>query len=60
MVPLDIAGAFNRVWHSDLQAIRHTKDIEGGLLTQLVDYLQGRSLWVVVSIGASPVEHLHR
>ncbi|XP_050688373.1 uncharacterized protein LOC126981400 [Eriocheir sinensis] len=49
VVALDIAGAFDRVWHSGLLAKLCAKGIEGSLLTLLEDYLHGRSLRVVVN-----------
>ncbi|MEJ1594580.1 reverse transcriptase domain-containing protein, partial [Escherichia coli] len=53
VVALDIAGAFDRVWHSGLLAKLRAKGIGGSLLTLLEDYLQGRTLRVVVNGRAS-------
>ena len=53
VVALDIAGAFDRVWHSGLLAKLRAKGIGGSLLTLLQDYLQGRTLRVVVNGRAS-------
>ena len=49
VVALDIAGAFDRVWHAGLLAKLQAKGIDGGLLRLLEDYLQGRTLRVVVN-----------
>ncbi len=49
VVFLDIAGAFDRVWHSGLVAKLRSKGIAGSLLTLLEDLLQGRSLRVLVN-----------
>ena len=54
LVALDIAGAFDRVWHADLMAKLKAKGINGGLLMLLEDYLAGRTLWVVVNGRTSP------
>ena len=45
VVALDIAGAFDRVWHKKLC----TKGIQCDLLVLLQDYLQGRTLQVVIN-----------
>lgn len=58
VVALDIAGAFDRVWHAGLLAKLHAKGIQGELLVLLKDYLRDRTLQVVVngqSSGPSPV-----
>ena len=49
VVALDIAGAFDRVWHSGLLAKLRAKGVAGSLLTLLGDYLHGRSLRVVIN-----------
>ena len=49
VVALDIAGAFDRVWHSGLLAKLRAKGFDGRLLTMLDDYLQGRNLRVVIN-----------
>ena len=49
VVALDIAGAFDRVWHAGLIAKLRAKGIQGDLLSLLEDYLQGRTLRVVIN-----------
>ena len=59
VVALDIAGAFDRVWHAGLLEKLRAKGIQGDLLLLLDDYLRGRTLHVVVngqSSGPSPVQ----
>ena len=59
VVALDIAGAFDRVWHAGLLEKLRAKGIQGGLLLLLGDYLHGRTLQVVVNGQSSrplPVE----
>ena len=59
VVALDIAGAFDRVWHGGLMEKLRAKGIQGDLLLLLKDYLRGRTLQVVVNGQASdslPVE----
>ena len=59
VVALDIAGAFDRVWHGGLLEKLRAKGIQGDLLLLLGNYLQGRTLQVVVNGQASeslPVE----
>ena len=59
VVALDIAGAFDRVWHGGLLEKLRAKGIQGNLLQLLGNYLQGRTLHVVVNGQASdslPVE----
>ena len=59
VVALDIAGAFDRVWHRGLMEKLRAKGIQGNLLQLLGNYLQGRTLQVVVNGQASeslPVE----
>ena len=59
VVALDIAGAFDRVWHAGLLEKLRAKGIQGDLLLLLGDYLQGRTLQVVINGQASialPVE----
>ncbi len=53
VVALDIAGAFDRIWHRGLLEKLRTKGIHGNLLQVLGDYLQGRTLQVVVNGQAS-------
>ncbi|XP_063875034.1 uncharacterized protein LOC135108190 [Scylla paramamosain] len=53
VVALDIVGAFDRVWHGDLLEKLRAKGIQGDLLQLLGDYLQGRTLQVVVNGQAS-------
>uniref|UniRef100_A0A0P4VTV9 Reverse transcriptase domain-containing protein n=1 Tax=Scylla olivacea TaxID=85551 RepID=A0A0P4VTV9_SCYOL len=53
VVALDIAGAFDRVWHGGLLEKLRAKGIQGDLLQLLGDYLQGRTLQVVVNGQAS-------
>ncbi|KAG0720631.1 hypothetical protein GWK47_048142 [Chionoecetes opilio] len=53
VVALDIAGAFDRVWHGGLLEKLRAKGIQGDLLLLLGDYLQGRTLQVVVNGQAS-------
>ena len=49
VVALDIAGAFDRVWHTGLLAKLRAKGVDGSLLMLLEDYLQGRTLRVVLN-----------
>ena len=59
VVALDIAGAFDRVWHAGLLEKLHAKGVQGNLLLLLSNYLQGRTLQVVVNGQSSrplPVE----
>ena len=49
VVALDIAGAFDRVWHAGLVEKLRAKGIQGDLLMLLQDYLQDRTLQVVVN-----------
>ena len=49
VVALDIAGAFDRVWHVGLVEKLRAKGVQGDLLMLLEDYLQGRTLQVVVN-----------
>ena len=49
VVALDIAGAFDRVWHEGLLEKLRAKGIQGDLLQLLGRYLQGRNLHVVVN-----------
>lgn len=59
VVALDIAGAFDKVWHNGLLEKLRAKGIQGGLLRLLGNYLQDRSLKVVVNGQTSeslPVE----
>ena len=53
VVALDIAGAFDRVWHGGLMEKLRAKGIQGDLLQLLGDYLKGRTLQVVVNGQAS-------
>ena len=59
VIALDIAGAFDRVWHKGLIAKLKSLGISGDLLLLLQDYLQGRTLQVVVNGSTSseyPIE----
>uniref|UniRef100_A0A0P4WNB5 Reverse transcriptase domain-containing protein n=1 Tax=Scylla olivacea TaxID=85551 RepID=A0A0P4WNB5_SCYOL len=58
VVALDIAGAYDRVWHSGLLAKLQAKGIEGSPLMLLEDYLQGRTLRVVVNGRTSSPAHI--
>ena len=49
VIALDIAGAFDRVWHKGIIAKLKSLGITGDLLLLLQDYLQGRTLQVVVN-----------
>ena len=49
VVALDIAGAFDRVWHSGLTTKLRSVGVNGQLLHLLHDYLQDRSFRVVVN-----------
>ena len=49
VIALDIAGAFDRVWHQGLTSKLKSLGINGFLLHLLEDYLQDRSLQVVVN-----------
>ena len=56
VIALDIAGAFDRVWHKGIVAKLQSLGIDGNLLSLLQDYLQGRTLRVAVN-GHSSSEH---
>ena len=59
VIALDIAGAFDKVWHKGLIAKLKSFGISGDLLLLLQDYLQGRTLQVVVNGSTSseyPIE----
>ena len=59
VVALDIAGAFDRVWHRGLVEKMRAKGIQGNLLSLLQDYLVGRTMQVVIGGQSShhyPVE----
>ena len=56
VIALDIAGAFDRVWHSGLATKLRSMGVCGGLLLLLQDYLRDRSLFVVVN-GQSSQDH---
>ena len=49
VIALDIAGAFDCVWHQGLVEKLQSLGIEGNLLSLLKDYLHGRSLHVAVN-----------
>ncbi|KAG0712711.1 RNA-directed DNA polymerase from mobile element jockey [Chionoecetes opilio] len=53
VVALDISGALDRVWHGGLLEKLRAKGIQGDLLLLLGNYLQGRTLHVVVNEQAS-------
>lgn len=48
MIALDIAGAFDRVWHRGLLAKLQARGISSNLLRLFSDYLTGRTLQVVI------------
>ena len=48
MVALNIAGAFDRVWHKGLLAKLQARGVQGDLLNLIKNYLEDRSLSVVV------------
>ena len=56
VIALDIAGAFDRVWHSGLTTKLRSMGVCGGLLHLLQDYLRNRSLCVVVN-GQTSKDH---
>lgn len=59
VIALDIAGAFDRVWHRGLLAKLEQLGVTGRLLELFSSYLRGRSLRVVVggcTSAAHPVE----
>ena len=49
VIALDIAGAFDRVWHKGIVAKLKSFGIAGDLLMLLENYLKGRTLRVVVN-----------
>jgi len=49
VIALDIAGAFDRVWHKGIIAKLKSLGIAGALLMLLEDYLHGRTMQVVVN-----------
>ena len=59
VIALDIAGAFDCVWHEALLSKLKAIGVGGDLLSMLANYLTGRSLKVVVNGHSStsyPVE----
>ena len=56
VIALDIAGAFDRVWHHGLITKLNSLGVRGHLLLLLQDYLRGRYLSVVMN-GQSSNEH---
>ena len=56
VIALDIAGAFDRVWHDGLLAKIRSYGIDDALLDLITDYLRDRFLKVVVS-GFESKEH---
>lgn len=48
VIALDIAGAFDRVWHKGLLAKLRARGIQGDLIELLENYLSGRTLQVAV------------
>ena len=56
VIALDIAGAFDKVWHAGLIEKIKSFGIEGNLLSLIKDYLQDRVLQVVVN-GHTSKEH---
>ena len=56
VIALDIAGAFDRVWHSGLSTKLRSLGVCGGLLQLLQDYLRDRHLCVAVN-GQSSQDH---
>jgi len=59
VIALDIAEAFDRVWHRGIIAKLHSLGIDGKLLSLLQDYLKGTSLQVAINGHTSseyPVE----
>lgn len=55
VVALDIAGAFDRVWHQGIITKLRSLGVCGDLLQLIQDYLQGRTMQVVVN-GHSSTE----
>ena len=49
VIALDIAGAFDRVWHKGLLVKLRARGIQGDLLDLIEDYLTGRTLRVVIN-----------
>lgn len=49
VIALDITGAFDRVWHAGLLEKLRAIGIQGRLLMLMSDYLQGRTLHLVVN-----------
>ena len=56
VIALDIAGAFDRVWHQGLTAKLRSLGVRGALLQLIQDYLQGRTLRVVIN-GQTSAKH---
>lgn len=56
VVALDIAGAFDRVWHQGLIAKLKSLGVRGALLQHIGDYLQDRALQVVIN-GHTSSQH---
>ena len=56
VIALDIAGAFDRVWHNGLLAKLKCLGIDGELLDLMASYLQDRNFKVVVG-GYESTEH---
>ena len=56
VIALDIAGAFDRVWHAGIIAKLESMGIHGNLLMMLESYLRDRRFHVVVN-GHSSKEY---
>ncbi|KAG0715070.1 RNA-directed DNA polymerase from mobile element jockey [Chionoecetes opilio] len=59
VVALDIAGAFDRVWHRGLAAKLRSLGVRGALLQLIQDYLQDRTLRVVINGHTSSQQPIH-
>ena len=58
VLALDIAGAFDCVWHAALLERLHAVGVDGALLALLRDYLQERRMQVVHNGQHSPHQHI--
>ena len=51
VIALDIAGAFDRVWHSGIVTKLKSFGLDGNLLMLLQDYLQGEAMFTGIAAG---------
>ena len=59
MVSLDVAGAFDRVWHAGLLKKLATAGMRGRALRLMQDYLRRRFIRVVVGAASSKLKRIY-